>query len=42
MKEGRCFSCKEKGYIIYDYLKKEKIAGILEGISQDSNSQRKE
>ncbi len=42
MKEGRCFSCKERGHTTYDCLKKGKIAAILEGVSEDSNSQGKE
>ena len=42
MKEGKCFSYKERDHTAYDYSKKEKIAVILEGISEDSNSQRKE
>ena len=28
MKEGRFFSCKEKGHTVYDCLRKEKIAAI--------------
>ncbi len=42
MKEGRCFSCKEKGYTTYNYLKKGKITAISEGVSKDSDSQKKE
>ncbi len=41
IKEGRCFSCKEKGHTAYDCLRKGKIAAILEGVSKDSNSQGK-
>lgn len=37
MKEGRCFSCKEKGHIAYECPKKEKIVAISEGVSKDSN-----
>ncbi len=39
IKEGRCFSCKERGHTVYDYPRKRKIATILEGISKDSDSQ---
>ncbi len=42
MKEGRCFSCKERGHTAYDYPRKGKIVAILEGVSKDSNSQGKE
>ncbi len=42
MKEGRCFSCKEKDHTTYDYPRKGKIAAISESISEDSDSQRKE
>ncbi len=41
MKEGRCFSCKERGHTAYDCPRKVKIAAILEGVSEDSNSQGK-
>lgn len=41
MKEERCFSCKEKGHIVYDCSKKGKIATISEGVSEDNNSQGK-
>lgn len=42
-KKGRCFSYREKGYIhAYNYSKKEKIAAISEGISENSNSQGKD
>ena len=42
MKEGRCFSCKEKGHTAYDCLRKGKIAAISEGVSEGSDSQGKE
>ena len=42
MKEGRCFSCKERGHTVYDCPKKVKIAAISEGIDEDSKSQGKE
>ena len=42
MKEGRCFSCKERGHTAYNCPKKGKIAAISEGVSEDSNSQEKE
>lgn len=38
MKEGRYFSYTKKGYITYDYSKKEKIVAISENISKDNNS----
>ena len=42
MKKRRCFSCKEKGHIAYDCLRKRKIAAISEGVSEGSDSQAKE
>ena len=42
MKEGRCFSCKERGHTAYDCPSKGKIAAILKGVSEDSDSQGKE
>ncbi len=42
IKKGKCFSCKEKGHTAYVCLKKEKIAAISEGISEDNISQGKE
>lgn len=42
IKEGKCFICKESGNIAYDCHKKGKIVAILEGVSKDSDSQRKE
>ena len=42
MKEGKYFSCKERGHTTYDCLKKGKIAAISEGVSEDSDSQGKE
>ena len=42
MKKGKCFSCKKKGHTAYDCPKKRKIAGISEGMSENSNSQEKE
>ena len=42
IKEGRCFSFKERGHTAYDYPKKRKIAAILEGVNEDSNNQEKE
>ncbi len=42
MKEGRCFSCKERGHTAYDCPRKEKIAAMLEGVSKNSDSQGKE
>ena len=41
MKEGRCFSCKERGHTTYDCPRKGKIAAILKSISKDSDSQEK-
>lgn len=41
IKKGRCFNYKERRYTTYDYLKKEKIATILEAINKDSNNQGK-
>ena len=41
MKEGRCFNCQKRGHTAYDCPKKEKIAAISEGVSEDSNSQEK-
>ena len=41
IKEKRCFSCKERGYTVYDYLKKRKIATISEGLIEDNSSQEK-
>ena len=41
MKEGRYFSCKERGYIAYNYPKKGKIAAISKGVSKNSNNQGK-
>lgn len=38
MKEGRYFSCKERGHIAYNYPKKGKIAAILEGLIKDNSS----
>ncbi len=42
MREGRCFSCKERGHTAYDCPRKGKIAALSESISKDSNSQEKE
>ncbi len=42
MKEGKCFSCNERGHTAYDYPRKGKIASILDSISKDSNGQGKE
>ena len=42
MKEGRCFSCKEKGHTAYNCPRKGKVAAISEGVSEDSDSQGKE
>ncbi len=42
MKKDRCFSCNERGHTAYDCPRKGKIAAILEDVSKDSNSQRKE
>ena len=42
MKEGRCFSYKERGHTTYDCPRKGKIAAISESISEDSDSQGKE
>lgn len=38
IKERRYFSCKKRGHIAYDYLRKGKIATILESISKDIDS----
>lgn len=38
MKEMRYFIYKQKYYIVYNYLRKKKIAAILEGFSEDKNS----
>ena len=38
IKKRRYFSCKEKGYTGYNFSKKRKIAAILEGVSENSNS----
>ena len=37
IKKNRYFNYKKKEHIIHNYLKKEKIIAILEGISQNSN-----
>ena len=42
MKERRCFSCKKRGHVTYDCLKKGKIAAILEGLNEGSDNQKKE
>ena len=42
MKEGRCFSYKEKGHIAYECFRKGIIAAISEGDSEGSDSQGKE
>ena len=42
MKEIRYFNYQERDYIAYDYLIKEKIGAISEGVSEGSVSQRKE
>lgn len=42
MKEQRYLNCKKRGYIAYNYLKKEKITIILEGVNNDNKSQKKE
>ena len=42
MKEKRCFCCKERNHKAYDCPRKGKIAAILEGLSEGSDSQRKE
>ncbi len=42
IKEGRCFSCKERGHTAYDCPRKGKIVAILESINEDSDSQGKE
>ncbi len=42
MMESKYFSCKEQRHTVYDFLKKEKIAAMVEGISEDKNSQKKE
>ena len=41
IKEGRCFSCKEKGHTAYNCLKKGKIVAILENVRENSNNQGK-
>ena len=42
MKEGRCFSCKERGHTAYDCPRKGKIAAISEGLIEDNSSQGKD
>lgn len=42
MKKNKCFGCKEKKHIAYNYFKERKIAAILKDVSKNSNSQRKE
>ncbi len=42
IKEGKCFSCKEKHHTAYNCLRKGKIVAISESISKDSDGQRKE
>lgn len=42
MKNGRCFSYKERDNIAYDCLKKAKIAAISKSVNKDNNSQGKE
>lgn len=43
MRESRCFRyTKKRVYTIYDYLKKRKIADILESIDENNDSQGKE
>ena len=41
VKDGRCFSYKERDYTAYNYPKKEKIIAIFEDVSEDSNNQGK-
>lgn len=38
----KCFNYKEKGHTTYNYLKKERIAAILENVNKDNNSQEKD
>ena len=38
IKEGRCFSCKEKNHTLFDYSRKEKIVVILERFIEDNSS----
>lgn len=42
IKEGRCFSCHKKRHTIYNYPKIRKIATIVENVSKNSNSEKKE
>lgn len=42
MKEGRCFSCKERGHTAYEYPRKGKIATISKSLIEDNSSQGKE
>ena len=41
IKKCRCFRRKKKGYTAYNYPKNRKITAILEGVSENSNNQRK-
>lgn len=41
MKEGRCFSWKEKDHTVYNCLRKNEVLAILEGVNKDNNSQGK-
>lgn len=41
MKESGCFSSEEKDHIAYDYLRKEEVAAIPEGVNKNSNNQGK-
>lgn len=38
MKESRYFSCEEKGYIDYDYLRPEKVIAISKNVSKNNIS----
>ena len=42
MKKGKYFNYNKKSHIIYDYLKKSEIIVILKGVSENSNSQKKQ
>lgn len=42
MRKKRCFSCKKKGYSVYNYPKKSKVAAVLEDLNKRNSNQEKE
>lgn len=38
IKKRKCFSCKEKYYIIYECFRKQKIGAILKDLIEDNSS----